>query len=132
MVKIPDHGGYGKVVDGGHVAEDGEDEEPGGEAGAGVHHAGDQRVPVAVVVELVVRAQGGQSAGPHAANIFKIYINIFFAPVGEEYLRGSVYPGGAPEQVVPLRGDVVQQPRPGSLQREGAAWELGIAVVTGK
>ena len=54
------------------------------------------------------------------------------APVGEEYLRGAVYPGGAPEQVVPLRGDVVQQPRPGSLQREGAAWELGIAVVRGK
>ena len=51
------------------MAEDGEHKEPGGEAGAGVHNAGDQRVPVAVVVELVVRPQGGQSAGPHAANI---------------------------------------------------------------
>ena len=114
------------------MAEDGEDEKPGGEAGAGVNHAGDQRVPVAVVVELVVRPQGGQSAGPHATNILVMCLNIFVAPVGEEYLRGSVYPGGAPEQVVPLGGDVVQQPRPGSLQREGAAWEPGIAVVTGK
>ena len=59
------------------MAEDGEHEEPGGEAGAGVHHAGDQRVPVAVVVELVVRPQGGQSAGPHAANIFGMCLNIF-------------------------------------------------------
>ena len=128
----PDHRGDGEAVDGGHVAEDGEDEEPGGEAGAGVHNAGDQRVPVAVVVELVVRPQGGQSAGPHAANILVMCLNIFAAPVGEEYLRGSVYPGGAPEQVVPLRGDVVQQPRPGSLQREGAAWELDIAVIRSK
>ena len=128
----PDHRGDGEAVDGGHVAEDREHEEPGGEAGAGVHHAGDQRVPVAVVVELVVRPQGGQRAGPHAANIFGMCLNIFAAPVGEEYLRGAVYPGGAPEQVVPLRGDVVQQPRPGPLQREGAPWELGIAVVTGK
>ena len=115
------------------MAEDGEYEDPGGEAGAGVDHAGDQCVPVAVVVELVVRPQGGQSARPHAANILGMCLKIFFgAPVGEEYLRGSVYPGGSPEQVVPLRGHVVQQPRPGPLQREGAAWELGIAVVTGK
>ena len=114
------------------MAEDGEDEEPGGEAGAGVDHAGDQRVPVAVVVELVVRPQGGQRAGPHATNILAMCLNIFGAPVGEEYLRGSVYPGGAPEQVVPLRGHVVQQPRPGPLQREGAAWKLDIAVFRGE
>ena len=46
------------------MAEDGEHQHPGGEAGAGVDHAGDQRVPVAVVVELVVGAQGRE--GPRA------------------------------------------------------------------
>ena len=43
------------------MAQNGEHEHPGGEAGAGVHHAGDQCVPVAVVVELVVGAQGRES-----------------------------------------------------------------------
>ena len=47
------------------MAEDGEDQHPGGEAGAGVDHAGDQRVAVAVVVKLVVRAQGGESPRAH-------------------------------------------------------------------
>lgn len=64
LIDAPDHGGYREVVDGGHVAQDGEHQHPGGEAGAGVDHAGDQRVPVAVVVELVVGAQGRK--GPRA------------------------------------------------------------------
>ena len=79
LIDAPDHGGYREVVDGGHVAEDGEHEDPGGEAGAGVDDAGDESVPVAVVVELVVRAQGWQGPGAHT--------------VCEEYLCGSVYPG---------------------------------------
>ena len=54
LVRLPDHGGDGEVVDGGHVPKDGEHEDPGGEAGAGVDHAGNQRVAVAVVVKLVV------------------------------------------------------------------------------
>ena len=45
------------------MAEDGEDQHPGGEAGAGVDHAGDQRVAVAVVVKLVIRAQGREGPG---------------------------------------------------------------------
>ena len=69
IVYIPDHGGYREVVDGGHVAEDGEDQHPGCEAGAGVDHAGDQGVPVAVVVELVVGAQSRQGTGSHATLI---------------------------------------------------------------
>ena len=75
----PDDAVDGEVVDGGHVAEDGEHEDPGGEAGAGVDDAGDESVPVAVVVELVVGAQGRQGPGAHT--------------VCEEYLCGSVYPG---------------------------------------
>ena len=47
------------------MTQDGEHEDPGGEAGAGVDHAGDQRVPVAVVVELVVGAQRREGSGPH-------------------------------------------------------------------
>ena len=53
----PDDAVDGEVVNGGHVAEDGEDEDPGGEAGAGVDQAGDEGVPVAVVVEGVVGPQ---------------------------------------------------------------------------
>ena len=90
-----------------HVTQDGEHEDPGGEAGAGVDHAGDQSVAVAVVVELVVRPQGWQSSGAHT--------------VGEEYLRGSVYPGCASPEIIPLWSDVVQQARPCPLQRHGPA-----------
>ena len=42
----------------GHVAEVGEDHEPGEEAGEGVDGRGDETVPVAVVVELVVARIG--------------------------------------------------------------------------
>ena len=71
LVRLPDHGGDGEVVDGGHVAEDGEHEHPGGEAGAGVDHTGDQRVTVAVVVKLVIRAKSGESPRAHTMEIKK-------------------------------------------------------------
>ena len=45
------------------MAEDGEHEYPGGEAGAGVDHTGDQRVTVAVVVKLVIRAKSREGTG---------------------------------------------------------------------
>ena len=97
IVYIPDHGGYGEVVDGGHVAQDGEHQHPGGEAGAGVDHAGDQGVPVAVVVELVVGAQSRQGTG---ANTMKIDKEMFTlenwiqsSPVRKEDLSRPVNPG---------------------------------------
>ena len=56
------------------MAEDGEDQHPGGEAGAGVDHAGDQRVAVAVVVELVIRAQGREGPGANTMETMKTRI----------------------------------------------------------
>ena len=53
------------------MAEDGEHEHPGGEAGAGVDHTGDQRVTVAVVVKLVIRAKSGESPRAHTMEIKK-------------------------------------------------------------
>lgn len=50
----PHHALYGELVDVSHVTEDREHEDPGSEAGEGVDHAGDEGVPVAVVVEGVV------------------------------------------------------------------------------
>ena len=49
----------------------------------------------AVVVELVVRPQGGEGSGADG--------------VGEEYLGGGVYPALRVVQLAPVRGDVQQQ-----------------------
>ena len=67
----------------GHEAEEGEDDEPRKNGGAGVDGADDQGVLVYVVMVLVVRAEGNDGAKPKA--------------VGEEDLGGSVnpYPGVA-------------------------------------
>ena len=66
------------------MAEDGEHQDPGGEAGAGVDHAGNQRVPVAVVVELVVGAQSRQGTG---ANTMLIKKCVFLAPTGAQEVQ---------------------------------------------
>ena len=73
FVDAPDHGGDGEVVDGGHVAQDGEHQDPSSEAGAGVDHAGDQGVAVAVVVELVVGAQRWESSRTNTDSEIKVY-----------------------------------------------------------
>ena len=62
----------------GHVAEDGEDDKAGQEAGEAIDGARDDGVPVAVVVELVVGGEGEEGPEPGAE--------------GEEDLRGSVNP----------------------------------------
>jgi len=54
-------------------------------------------------MELVVRAQGRQSAGADA--------------VREEDLSSAVYPGSRAEQLVPARRHVVKQTVIGALQR---------------
>ena len=59
---------------------------------------------VAVMVELVVRAQGRQSPHPHA--------------VGEKDLGCSINPSRALQQLLPLRGDVVDQAVNRSFQCE--------------
>ena len=66
---------------------------------------------VAVVVELVVRAQSWQSTHADA--------------VGKEDLRGSVNPGLTLEQHLPLGGHVVEEPRPGPLEGEGSHQQDG-------
>ena len=60
----------------GHVAQDGEDDGGGEEAGEGVDGADDDGVPVAVLVELVVAAESQQGPDSH--------------PVGVEDLGASV------------------------------------------
>ena len=69
----------------GHEAEEGEDDKAGEDGGAGVDGADDQGVLVHVVVILVVRAQGDDSAETEA--------------VGEEDLGGGVNPDSGVAQL---------------------------------
>jgi len=64
---------------------------------------GIELLPVTIVVELVVRAQGGQGTGADA--------------VREEDLGSAVYPRSRTEQLAPARCHVVKQTVVGALQR---------------
>ena len=57
------------------------------------------------MVELVVGAQGGQSPGPDG--------------VGEEDLRGGVYPALRVPELAPVGSDVEQEACPSTLQGDG-------------
>ena len=70
-----------------------------------VHKASDDGVLDAVVVELVVGAQGGQGPGPDG--------------VGEEDLGGGVYPALGVPELAPVGSDVEQEARPSTLQGDG-------------
>ena len=58
------------------------------------------------MVKFVVRAQGRQGAGADA--------------VGEEDLRGTVYPGSWAQQLLPARRHVVQQTLIGAVECHSA------------
>ena len=79
----------------GHVTEDREGDASGKEASPRVHQAGDNRILDAVVVELVVRAEGGEGPGPDA--------------VGEEDLSSRVDPGLRLPEAVPIGRDILPQ-----------------------
>ena len=53
----------------GKMTEDGEDDGGGEEAGEGVDRADEEGVPVAVVVELVVAAQGQKSSNANSIRV---------------------------------------------------------------
>lgn len=61
------------------------------------------RLPITIVMELVVRAQSGQSTGADA--------------VREEDLGSTVYPRSGIAQLLPTRRHVVKQTVIGTLQR---------------
>ena len=60
-----------------HVAEDGEDDRGGEEAGEGVDRADEEGVPVAVVVELVVAAQGQKSSNADSIRVEDLSASIW-------------------------------------------------------
>ena len=60
-----------------HVAEDGEDDRGGEEAGEGVDRADEEGVPVAVVVELVVAAQGQKSSNANSIRVEDLSASIW-------------------------------------------------------
>lgn len=89
-----------------HVPQHREDDEPGQEAGETVDGAGEHRVPVAVVVELVVAGEGEQ--GPESRSQW------------EEDLRGGVDPHLRVAQLVPLGGEVVADALGGARKGDAA------------
>ena len=67
-----------------HVAEDGEDDRGGEEAGEGVDRADEEGVPVAVVVELVVAAQGQKSSNANSIRVEDLSASIWEVGINAE------------------------------------------------
>ena len=67
-----------------HVAEDGEDDRGGEEAGEGVDRADEEGVPVAVVVELVVAAQGKKSSNANSIRVEDLSASIWEVGINAE------------------------------------------------